>query len=262
MNWRNALYLAKGKYCLLLPDDDFLLNPFYIEEVVDIAEKNKVNLVIANCIIGYPTKSLVASSNHTGLIKGAIFRKGFWERYSIPTISNLFNREVALSLNAFHSNQILYSDIELWLKMMAGENEIYCYQKPSVYYLFHNENIVTTMSYDSLIKNSSFIRPLFSNNVNDSDIHTLICRYIIFVDSIYHIASFSFIKKVFLQNKLYKGYYSFFGTLLIAKIKCYIIKIPKKLRYFVIRYFRATVYIINKLVRILSNRKMKTEKCA
>ena len=119
-NWRKGLELATGKYCVILSDDDFFLNPFYIEEAVSIAEENNVHLVITNCVLGYPNRCNIGSLNHLGLIKGTTFRSGFWNQYWIPTISNVFNRNVAISLNAFHSNDILYSDIELWLNMMGG----------------------------------------------------------------------------------------------------------------------------------------------
>jgi glycosyltransferase involved in cell wall biosynthesis len=119
-NWRKGLELATGKYCVILSDDDFFINPFYIEEAVRIVEENNVNLVITNCILGYPNHCNIGSSNYSGLIKGNTFRAGFWNQYWIPTISNMFNRNVAISLNAFHSNDILYSDIELWLNMMGG----------------------------------------------------------------------------------------------------------------------------------------------
>ena len=206
LNWKKALTLARGKYCILLPDDDFFINPFYIEEVVFIAESKRVNLVITNCVIGYPTHSFIASSNYIGLIDGKMFLRDFWGKYHIPTISNLFNRELALAVNAFHSNEILYSDIELWFKILIHEKDIYCYHYPSIYYNFHGGNIVTTMTQTALIENASFINNALSSKVSDQDIYRLVCRYLEQIAPRCKKVSRSFIKSIFVQNGFKKGY--------------------------------------------------------
>ena len=217
LNWRKALNLARGTYCILLPDDDFFINPFYIEDVVNIAETNKVHLVISNCILGYPSKSAVGSSGHVGLIKGKVFVDNFWDKYSIPTIANLFDRSSALHLNAFNTNDVLYSDIELWLKMMSSERDIYCYPYPSVYYLFHSDNIVTTMTEKSLVANSKFIRPSLGEGVDDNAVRMMVYRYIKFVDGITNAVSISFVKSTYIENNLTKGEYHSFVKVLFFR---------------------------------------------
>lgn len=205
LNWRKALEEARGEYCILLPDDDYFINSFYVADAVEIARTHNVDLVITNCLLGYPDHTLVASSRHSGLIDAKDFITGFWKHYHIPTISNFFKRSAALELNAFNSNDILYSDIELWLKIMSTRKKVYCYDKPSIYYLFHSANIVTTMSTESLIKNSRFLREAVSKQASQETLNTLICRYIAFIDNIYNISSFAVTKRIFAENNIYSS---------------------------------------------------------
>ncbi|WP_106804525.1 glycosyltransferase family 2 protein [Pseudomonas sp. S5D5] len=205
LNWRKALTESSGEFCILLPDDDYLINPFYVAEAVEIAQVNNVDLVITNCLLGYPDRILVGASRHVGLIDSNDFIAGFWKKYHIPTISNLFRKSAALKLDAFSSNDILYSDIELWIKIMSNRDRIYCYEKPSVYYLFHSTNIVTNMSTESLIKNSKFLHKAASPSVPHETLNALICRYISFVDNIYNISSYSVTKRIFAENNIYSS---------------------------------------------------------
>jgi len=204
LNWRKSLDHANGEYCVLLPDDDYLINPFYIEDAVKIALNNKVRLVITDCVIAKPNIKFIGSSGCSGLIDGHLFIEQYLKGLSIPTIANLFDRQTALELNAFHTNDILYSDIELWMKFMSI-GKAYCYNVPSVFYLFHNENIVTNMEPDALIKNSKYIRSSVESFASDILIYELVCRYITFTDQIYGLASHSFIHDVFKENRISKS---------------------------------------------------------
>ena len=87
------------------------------------------------------------------------------------------------------------------------------------------------MSRDALIRNSQFIRLLVGNEINDIAVHDLVCRYILFIDRIYQITSRSFIKSVFLENKLDKGFNLFFVRLCIIKARHGIGKIFKKILF-------------------------------
>lgn len=219
INWRKALVEAGGEYCVLLPDDDYFINPFYVADAVEIAQANDVDLVITNCLLGYPDRTLVASSRHSGLIDAKEFIAGFWKRYHIPTISNLFKRSAALELKAFNSNDILYSDIDLWLKIMSTRDKVYCYDKPSIYYLFHSANIVTTMSTESLIKNSRFLRDAVGKNASPETLSTLVCRYIAFIDNIYNVSSFNVTKRIFAENNIYESVPSYHMNTLVARYR-------------------------------------------
>lgn len=199
LNWRKALEIANGKYCVVLPDDDYLLNPFYLEDAVTIAEQHAVQLVVVDCILARPHKRLVGASGHSGLIDGQVFIERFLKNLSIPTIANLFDRKSAMELDAFQTNDILYSDVELWMKLMS-RGSIFCYDIPSVCYLFHSDNIVTNMSPDALVCNSKYIRRSVVSFASDELIYRLVCRYVLFVDGIYKLADYAFIQNVFREN--------------------------------------------------------------
>ncbi|MDD5056759.1 MAG: glycosyltransferase family 2 protein [Sideroxydans sp.] len=196
LNWRKALEIAKGEYCVLLPDDDYLINPFYLEEAVSIALRYEVKLVIPDCILDKPNNKSVGLSRYSGMIEGRLFIQN---NYSIPTIANLFNRKLAIKLDAFRSNEILYADVELWMRMMSL-GKVYCYDTPSVYYLFHGANIVTNLSPDVLVRNSKYIRRSVDSFASEELIYELVCRYVLFVDDICKLADYEFIKNVFFEN--------------------------------------------------------------
>lgn len=197
-NWRSALEISNGKYCLVLPDDDYLINPFYIEDSVKILADSTINLVITDCILSYPSKNAVGFSGHTGLINGHEFiRKGL----RIPHIGNVFRREGALCCNAFLSNDILWSDVELWMKLLSTGNA-YCYSKPSMLYLFHDNNIVLNMSKSQLIANSKFIRPSVEAIADEKLVSELVIRYLCRVDSYGDLVDLEFVESVIGLNKI------------------------------------------------------------
>lgn len=222
LNWRKSLEIAKGEYCVVLPDDDYLINPFYLEDAVSIALRYEVKLVITDCILAKPNKKYVGSSGFSGLIEGRSFIEEFLKTLFIPTIANLFDRKLAVELDAFSTNDILYSDVELWMKMMS-HCKVFCYNNPSVYYLFHSENIVTNMNADSLVRNSKYIRRSVGSYADEELIAKLVSRYILFVDGIYKLADYAFIQSVFREN----GINSSPITLLL---KCKYIRAKKDLR--------------------------------
>ncbi len=196
LNWRKALTLANGEYCIILPDDDYLINPFYIEDAVKILDNNEINLVITDCILCYPCNNVIGSSSHSGLINGQDFiRKG----QHIPHIGNVFRKETAQHFNAFHSNDILWSDIELWLKLMSI-GYVYCYSKPSVLYLFHDNNIVLNMSRAELITNSRYIRLAVESFADEELISEMVTRYLCTIDSISNVVDYNFICAVIELN--------------------------------------------------------------
>lgn len=201
LNWRNALEIARGEYCLIIPDDDYLINPFYIEDAVKILENKKINIVITDCVYGFPEKNSIGASGFSGFIYGYEFiRNG----HHIPHIGNVFRRDLALDLNAFHSNEILWSDIELWMRMMSA-GDVYCYNFPSVFYLFHSQNIVLNMSKPELMSNSSYIRDSVKSLSDEALVSELVCRYLYTVDYITNLVDYQFIKAVFKINKIEKN---------------------------------------------------------
>ena len=220
LNWRKALDIASGEYCMLLPDDDYLINPFYIEDAIEILTNGTINLVIPDCICSYPSKNIIGVSGYQGLIKGQDFiRKGL----HIPHIGNIFRKEISQRFNAFHSNDILWSDIELWMKLMS-KGDAYCYKIPSVLYLFHDDNIVLNMSKAELIANSRYIRPAVESFADENLIAQLIIRYLCMVDSISNVVDHEFITAVIklnqLESKQYQILMQFYFRVAKNKVKC------------------------------------------
>jgi glycosyltransferase involved in cell wall biosynthesis len=185
LNWRKAFELSNGIYCMILPDDDLLINPQYIEDSVGILEEQEnIGVVLTGCILGYSDGSSKENSFHKEeVISGHCFRENFWKGEKVPTIANVFRKKLVHYTNAFTDNNILYSDIEFWLKS-SFFFDFHKYKKPSVLYVFHENNIVNNMSSREMIQNSKIVSNIknfilekqFSCNYNISN---LLYRYLI-----------------------------------------------------------------------------------
>ncbi len=159
MNWRLSLERAKGDLAVILCDDDYFLDELYLETAVKMFNKyNSVDLVITDCVLGKPNGDHRTYLGLNEYVNGFTFFKNFWSRnFYIPVISNIFKTSKALELCPFEDNEIFYSDIELWLKLLLVGDVGYL-NSASVFYNFHNENIVTNLSKQQLIKNAKFIK--------------------------------------------------------------------------------------------------------
>lgn len=200
LNWKKAFEYSSGDWIVILPDDDYLINPFYLSDCAKIISKYEIDLIITDCILGYPTHKFIGKSNHAGISNAQNILEDFWKNSHIPTIANLFSRNITHKLEFFYSNNILYSDIELWLKILQKSKQVYFYNIPSVYYTFHEENIVRTMNINSLISNAIFIDSIFKNNLSMRN--TLMKRYYLSISSIYPDYSYELIIKLSKEYKL------------------------------------------------------------
>lgn len=246
LNWRNALVKSSGDYCILLCDDDYIIESNYIRNSVELLKRySNVVLVLTNCIIGRDTPSNTKLDLNE-INDGLEYLRKFWEHgYSIPVISNLFKRDTALSLNAFHSNEILYSDILLWLKLMT-KGDVAINKEANIYYDFHGSNIVTNMSRNEIIKNSRFIHELRLHLIEysviekiDKYIYSLTRRYIMFVSGIYALnINKKFYKQILEEVKIENSESQF------MLLKCYqiISKIKKRAINILLRFKK---WIIN-----------------
>ena len=115
-NARKALQISNGEYCLFLPNDDYLTNPFYIEDAVEIFNNNEINLIIPDCIFSYDNREVIGLSGYQGLVAGKDFIHNLWVEAHIPHCGNIFRRDTVQRLNPFYSSEILWQDIELWLQ--------------------------------------------------------------------------------------------------------------------------------------------------
>jgi len=196
LNWRLSLERAKGDLCVILCDDDYFLDDHYIEKAVKLFNKyNSINLVITDCVLGRPDCERRTYLRLNEYINGLTFFKNFWTKnFGIPIISNVFKRSKALELEAFKDNEILYSDIELWLKLMLVGDVGYI-NSSCVYYNFHDGNIVTNLSKEQLVRNAKFIkniRMFMEKNKYDSTFiknwtYKFVNRYILFISAVNHL---------------------------------------------------------------------------
>jgi glycosyltransferase involved in cell wall biosynthesis len=230
LNWRIALERARGDLSIILCDDDYFLDENYIENAVKLFNKyNSIKLVITDCVLGYTSGEYKTNLCFNELINGLVFFDKFWEKgFNVPIISNVFSRSEALKLGSFKDNEILYSDIELWLKLMI-KGDVGYINSPSVYYNFHDSNIVTSLSKDQIIKNSKFIKNinLFmkENNFDSFYIkkwtYEFIERYVFFTSSINNLK---------INNKLYREIVHLVGVK-YKNIKYFQLLIHKIIRY-------------------------------
>lgn len=230
LNWRKALDLATGKYCIILPDDDYLLNPFYFSDAIKLFEQYDTKLIFTSCVYGRNIgKNAIGGRRKSELISGIKFIEGFWRQYNIFTIANIFERNLALKISPFKKNEVLYSDIAFWLKALSMSN-VYFYNIPSVYYFFHSQNIVTNMSRKKLVDNSKFITDVVNfyrnteldkkNDLVDLKMN-LIYRYILFTMGLYKFFSFSYCKQIISSNASNGIEFSFKRLLKIYFISLY-----------------------------------------
>jgi glycosyltransferase involved in cell wall biosynthesis len=156
LNIRNALAAATGQFAVVLADDDFFLDFRYIEEGVRILQTNRVGLLICDCVLGRPRRE-VTSLRLGPITSGREFFLNYWhDTYSVPVISNIFDLAMARRCNPWSDPNILYADVELWLKMMTLTDVAY-YDYPAVFYRFHGQNIVSTMTLAMHKQNIRFI---------------------------------------------------------------------------------------------------------
>lgn len=155
-NIRHVLAAAKGKYAVVLSDDDFFLDYRYLEAGVQILQSERLGLLITDCVIGRPKREATHLAI-ASITPGREFFFGLWQgRYHVPVISNLFDLEMARRCQPWADPSVLYADVELWLKMMTLTDVAY-YRYPAVYYHFHGQNIVTSVSMAMHKENVRFI---------------------------------------------------------------------------------------------------------
>lgn len=157
-NYRKCFDAATGAYCVTLNDDDLLLDGDFIANGVSLLRKHNAGLLVTDCIIGRRnSRKHVSNLLLPERIDGREFFLRFWDgSYRIPVVSCIFDRTLAQGCEPYKNDAILYGDLELWLKMMLLTDVVY-YPFPSVYYRFHDSNIVTSLSLDDHRTNIGFI---------------------------------------------------------------------------------------------------------
>lgn len=217
LNWREAYNHVSGKYWILLPDDDYIINPFYFEDAIKILEENnEIGVVFTDCLLSYPDRVSVGDSRAEGKMFSYEFLEKFWTEINVPTIANVVRKASSDKVDFFLDNNILYSDIELWLKLSKITKFVYFYKNPSVNYIFGDDNIVFNMPLDRLISNSKFI----SSSVDEVMQPEYIYRYVLFVTGIYPRNKFKFLTGVLKENGVSGcGWFSIYIRFIIQSCK-------------------------------------------
>jgi len=130
-NWRKALYeYATGEWVLLLNDDDYLIDNWYISKAISLTKKYKsVVLVHANYVVRNENSEMLRNSNlsieETNLnieefIKGKYYFIHYGEKIAPPIgppLTSVFDRLKAVKVGAF-TEDIPALDMDLWLRLM------------------------------------------------------------------------------------------------------------------------------------------------
>jgi len=248
LNWKKAIEISKGDFYVILPDDDYFINSFYIEDAVRILNKDNSNLLLTACVWGYNEDTVITSQNQKSLINGFDFYKNYLLKYFIPTQGDVFRKKSLEQLEYFYNTDFLYSDIELWLKL-AKETNISFYNTPSVYYSFHGGNLVYKMSMKQLVLNAGFLEAVHKywtndHSYNDKELYDiyirLVGRYIFSTHSLHQFPIVEYTSNILKHLNINKKYYIKLNRSLIinyiwTKTKKAIKKPVKKTIKFIIR---------------------------
>ncbi|WP_312434769.1 glycosyltransferase family 2 protein [Janthinobacterium sp.] len=150
-NWREAVYKrTNAEWFIILSDDDYFINDNYLENVIDyINSGENVVLVYGEGLILDETtkKTTFLSLPFDGVVSGVdVFMSRGTIKPQDATLCNMvFNKKIAIQLDAFSNPDNLSCDSELYLKtallgnvaVIKGENSVY---------RFHPGNLVKTIS--------------------------------------------------------------------------------------------------------------------
>lgn len=162
-NWKKALYeYASGDWFILLSDDDYLIDNSYLSKVASLITNNQhIVLVYASGYILHERTGQMESmilpfeavndGKKIFLSRGTVFPEDF-------TLCNIvFNRSIAISLQAFSNPYNISCDSELFLKMCLYGDVGVIREKVSVYRV-HDSNLIKALNqnFDFLFANIDF----------------------------------------------------------------------------------------------------------
>lgn len=156
-NWKGLLdNKVNGEWFLLLSDDDYLIDPSYISDAMELANYDPaVNMVYAN---GYIEHTATNQKQELNLPYQKIEdgKKIFLTTDSVKpqkfTLCNiLFNTRLSRQFGAFSNCNNLFCDSELFLKMCLS-GKVGVVKKFVSVYRFHSSNLITQLrTFDELI---------------------------------------------------------------------------------------------------------------
>ncbi len=163
-NWRKAVYeYSAGDFFLLLSDDDYLIDGSYISKAVGLIRANpEIVLVYANGFIRYehggkmvplrlPFQKIEDGEN-------IFFSKGSVKPQDFTLCNVLFNRKLAMELNAFGNDYNICCDSELFLKLCLYGKAGIVHDFVSAYRI-HAANLlhITSLDLKILVNNLDFL---------------------------------------------------------------------------------------------------------
>ncbi len=182
LNWRACLEHCRGDYAVILSDDDALIGIDYLANAADLLDGSpQVKLVLTNCVCVYPAAALSTRLPKIEREDGKRFVRSFWRTRSIPIISNVFRVQEALAEDPFLDNDVLFADVELFLRLSCRGQVAY-HQGIGAQYTFHGSNIISSLGEAKLIRNASFLLRVFEalDESNAAFKVSLTCRYLLF----------------------------------------------------------------------------------
>ena len=190
-NVKNAIGHSNGEYCVILPDDDWFCNAFYIEDALGRMNRDGTSFVVAACLLNHGEDDVRLGVNTAIKVDGKDFYRGIWSKYWIPGISCLFKKSLLLNIEYCHDEKIHYWDHDIYLKFCAL-TDISCYNIPSQNYNFHEGNDLTSINHRKLIENASIcssVHEFWSDKGGGRrDYRDLIVKYCLLTCSIYSLS--------------------------------------------------------------------------
>lgn len=152
-NWRKALYeYADGDFFIILSDDDYFIDKNYISKAVELIESDpEIVLALSNGYIFYEDLNkkielkLPFDSVESG--KKVFLNRGKIKPQAFILCNVLFDRKLALKLNAFSNPYNISCDSELFLKMCLY-GKVGVIKDFSSVYKIHSSNLIESTKTD------------------------------------------------------------------------------------------------------------------
>jgi len=157
MNWRVCLFEhAKGDWFLILGDDDYLIDPQFIENAIKLADDNlEIKMVCAPGLVLYERykRFAVQTLPYPSIADGKeIFKKrgSAAKPYEFIFAGVLFHAQTAKLLNAFSNPLDIFGDGELFFKI-ALSHKVGVLPTPVCVYRVHETSTLTSsLSFERL----------------------------------------------------------------------------------------------------------------
>jgi glycosyltransferase involved in cell wall biosynthesis len=159
-NFQRALYeYSTGDYALHLDGDDYLIDPTYIREAMDLAERHELVMVFAKSKTLYDKSGLIiedkVNSDLPALMDGNWFFLNYYRGYSLATLTVVHDRQHAMEVDLFKKN-IIGTDWEGLLKLMLGHRIGFMNRFAGVWRR-HGENETMKIDLQRLLANLEYI---------------------------------------------------------------------------------------------------------